>query len=698
MAHFADIQEGAHTSETPHRSVPLALWAGIIFLSAFLLFQVQPILAKIILPWFGGAAGVWITCLMFFQVTYLLGNLYAHWLVQRASPFVSRVHVALLAASLFLLPVIPKAFWKPVGSNDPAGWILGLLVATVGLPFFLLSATSPLLQTWYSRARQGAQPYRFYALSNAGSLLALLSYPIAIEPFISTRHQAVGWSAAYAVFVVLCALVAFRRATDMSPRLKSAEGPARPDWKLQLLWMALAADASAFLLAITSHISQNVAAVPLLWVLPLSLYLLSLVLCFEGRNWYRRFLFLRLLAVALGGMAYALSPDFANAGPMLLVPLFCASLFICCMVCHGELEKLKPPPEHLTRFYLMVALGGALGGIFVGVIAPHLFRGFYELPVAIAGCAILLPFVLQRDQSTSLYKAGLRPASLIAAGLIGLLVVSLFVVARRQAGHARVMVRNFYGGLRVTDFAGSEKEPARRELVNGTIVHGIEILAAGRHSQPTTYYGPESGAGLALLAARKRGSVRAGIIGLGAGTLASYGQKGDHYTFYEINPLVIQLAHTQFDFLRDSPASIGLLPGDARLSFEGQSPRGFDVLVVDAFSGDAIPVHLLTREAFELYFRHLSATGILAVHVSNKYLDLKPVVTAAAEALGKEAIVVTNGADPKNEIYVSTWMLLGNRPEELSPANFPVLTMVLEKKKKLRLWTDDYSNLLQILK
>jgi hypothetical protein len=697
MAEFTQAGTQQVTKGIAQRVIPLALWGSVIFLSAFLLFAVQPILAKAILPWFGGTAGVWTVSLMFFQITYLLGNLYAHWMEQGArSRWQPRVHTLLLGASLLLLPIVPRGFWKPVTGADPTWRILGLLTVTIGLPFLLLSATSPLLQTWYRRERGGAQPYRFYALSNAGSLLALLSYPVVIEPFLGTRHQAVGWSYAYGAFAVLCGVIALARPAGAVPAERVASAP-RPGWQVQLLWVFLAADASALLLAVTNYISQNVAAVPLLWIVPLSLYLLSLILCFEGERWYHRFLFLRLAAVALGGMAFAFSPEYANAGPMLQIPLFCAGLFVCCMACHGELAKLKPSPEHLTLFYLMVSLGGALGGIFVGVVAPHAFRGFYELPVAMAGCAILLWIVLHRDPSTVFYKARTSPPSLVFTGVVALFLVSLFVVSRGPSVHARLMARNFYGVLRVRDLPRTESEPTRRELLNGTIVHGVEILDPDRKDRPTTYYGPDSGAGRALLWARERGKVRAGFIGLGTGTLASYGQTGDRFTFYEINPLVIRVAIGQFDFLRDSPADVEIVPGDARLSLEREPPQDFNVLVVDAFSGDAIPVHLLTVEAIRLYFHHLAPDGVLAIHISNKFLNLRPVVEAAVDDLNAFSSVVVNGTERKNEIFTSTWVLVSKSGEVLSEGGFPASTMI-GKQTNLKPWTDDYSNLLRILK
>jgi spermidine synthase len=705
MADTALLSEREESSVRSQGARELALWGGTIFLSAFLLFQVQPVLAKIILPWFGGSAGVWTISLVFFQVSYLLGNLYAHWLIRHGSSlWTSRVHVALLAISLLLLPILPGPAWKPAGGSSPVLRIFGLLAVTIGLPFALLSATSPLLQAWYVQRRSGNRPYRFYALSNAGSLLGLLSYPVLVEPHSTTHHQALAWSYVYALFAAICAWIAVR---GRAPKPASQDPGKRssPDWKTLLLWAALAADASALLLAITTHISQDVAAVPLLWVVPLSLYLLSLILCFDGERWYRRFLFLRLLAVALAGMIYALSPEFANAGPWLQIPLFCIGLFVCCMVCHGELARLKPEPQQLTTFYLMIAAGGAMGGIFVGVIAPRIFHEFYELPLALAGCAILALVSATPVSSSRLTQRGRRALFFCCAAIVSLVLAFLpyfflprFAASEDQGGRT---VRNFYGRLRVENVAARADQPAYRDLINGTIVHGIEILERARRAEATTYYGAESGAATALDDAHEHGSIHACIIGLGAGTLATYGQSGDRFTFYEINPAVVQAASSQFDFLRDSRAQIEIVPGDARISLERQPVQNFDVLLVDAFSGDAIPVHLLTRESFELYFRHLKPEGLLAVHISNKFLDLEPVVEAAARELGVRTTTIVNDADPKNEVYTATWVLAYRQAAAPPGAGGAETTPRWSRSRSntaLRPWTDDYSSLLKVLR
>jgi hypothetical protein len=703
----------------------MRLYALAIFVSAFLLFQVQPVIARLILPWFGGSASVWITCLLFFQVVLLLGYSYGHWLIDYVRPtWQRRIHVALLAASILALPIIPRDAWKPAGGEDPTLRILGLLGATLGLPYLLLSSTSPILQAWYARSRR-AEPYRLFAFSNAGSMLGLLSYPVAVEPFVSVRRQAVGWSVAYVALVALLAFLPVSDPLAAGQGFDSGESIASPGeveaqsfpsgatgWRTQLLWMALAACASTLLLAITNHMIQNVAAVPLLWIVPLSLYLLSFILCFGSKRAYSRSVFLRLLAVALAGMACLLSPQFLNARLTLLIPAFSAGLFVCCMVCHGELARLKPHPSRLTSFYLMVSLGGALGGLFVGLVAPRLFPGTFELQVGLAMCAILTLVVLHRDPRSVFYRARWQPSWVLVVALVVALVANLSFGIHQEIAQARVMVRNFYGTLRVIDLTPPKivliqgaavrllpPEPGERKLMHGTIDHGLQFLGdLARRRQPTTYYGPSSGVGLALREAEERGPVRVGVIGLGPGTLATYGRPGDHYTFYEINPLVIQLAGTEFTFLRDCWAEISIVQGDARLAFERQAPQGFDVLVVDAFSGDAIPIHLLTREAFAVYFRHLKPDGVVAVNVSNRYVNLQPVVLRAAESLGKQAVVIVNPENEERAISSATWVLLSGRRTFFDADFIKQASAPPRQLAGLRVWTDDYSNLLRVIR
>ena len=694
-----------------------------IFASAFLLFQVEPIIAKMILPWFGGVAAVWAVCLVFFQTALLLGYWYAHVLTSRLSSRIQgSIHAAVLAASLLALRIVPRESWKPAGPEHPALRILLVLCATVGIPFFLLSTTSPLLQAWYAKTRAGTRPYRFYALSNAGSMLGLVTYPILVEPWISTSHQALAWSAAYVGVVLLCAAIALTwRGTDSTGAGGVRDEPASTAGSvaaatpvpagLRLLWLALAACSSALLLAVTNHITQNIASVPFLWILPLALYLLSFILCFDARGWYRRGLFLRLLGIAIGGMVYALAPSFAGLPWKVMLALFCAGFFVCCMFCHGELERLKPAPEHLTAFYLMIALGSAIGAAFVALLAPQIFSGYYELHVGLGLCAILVLVVHSRDPQSRFHARKWNAAWLVLAALVIAVIVSLTVTTREQGDGARLITRNFYGVLRVIDarepnvvFSGEhpqwDRDPRFRKLMNGTIDHGLQFLNPARDRDATTYYGPNSGIGVALRAAQQeRGALRVGAIGLGVGTVATYGRLGDSYTFYEINPLVVKLARHQFTFLRDSPAKIDIVLGDARLSLERQAPQNFDVLIVDAFSGDSIPVHLLTRQAFHLYFRHLRPDGVLAVHVSNQYLNLVPVVAAAAGDLGKEAVIVNHEVGVGAGIYPSTWILLGNPAGFLSRSEIEKAGEILPATATQRdLWTDDYSSLWRLLK
>ena len=702
------------------------LYALVIFLNAFLLFAVQPLIGKFILPWFGGVAAVWTVCLLFFQVALLLGYYYAHVLVRCFRPRLQgRIHAALLAASLLLLPILPRGVWKPAGGEDPALHILLLLSCTIGLPYLLLSSTSPLLQAWYVQARAGQAPYRLYALSNAGSLLALLSYPLLIEPRLSISHQGAGWSLAYAGAALLCGFIALSAHHSGDARARCADGAAAtdegrpasaldaaPDGRTRALWMALAGCGSLLLLSITAHVTENIAAVPLVWIIPLALYLLSFILCFEGRGWYRRALLLRLLGLELAGMAYALSPSIGPLPLTLHVGLYCSGLFIGCMFCHGELARLKPHPAHLTSFYLLIALGSAIGAVFVALVAPHVFSGYDELPIALGLCALLVPAVYWGDPA--FHPARKRPTArwFVLLALACALVASLALVSVGEAPYRRLRVRNFYGVLSVTDQLVSihpQVDPhstaaldnlRTRKLMNGAIDHGLQFLAPARRREPTAYYGPASGVGIVLCAANRAhpDPLRVGLVGLGAGTLAAYGRPGDRYTFYEINPLDVALARQEFTFLRDSPAAVDIVLGDARLSLERRPGQAFDVLAMDAFSSDSIPVHLLTLQAFELYFRQLQPGGVLAVHISNRYLDLQPVVQAAAARLNKEAWCVVSPPDHEKGIYRATWILLGSHAgfcgrEEIRQAGWP-----LAASSKQRSWTDDFSSLFPLLK
>jgi SAM-dependent methyltransferase len=681
----------------------MILYALTIVVSAFLLFQVQPVIAKIILPWFGGSAAVWTTCILFFQMVLLLGYLYAHAVIRYLKPRAQMMlHCALLVLSIAVLPVYPNASWKPAAGDDPTMRILGLLAATVGLPYFLLSTTGPLLQAWYARRFKGSIPYRLYALSNAGSMFALISYPFLFEPAFTTSQQAWGWSGGYCVFVVVCGLTAY--VSNRGPYAGAAmeqsamsETPApAPTAKLYVMWLLLPAVASVMLLAITNHLSQNVAAIPFLWVLPLSIYLLTFILCFEGDGWYRRNPYLQLLAVALGSMAYAVSVDMTSNVPIkVMIPLFAMGLFTCCMVCHGELARLKPDPKYLTHFFLMISAGGALGGLLVGLAAPHLFNALYEMPLSLVACAALVSYVLRQDDELKWVRRW--PGVVVTGALTLALTGYVGWQIKQMVSGSRVLVRNFYGGLRVRDNGDADSLEATRTLTHGTINHGEEYLNIARRDLPTTYYGPNTGIGVAIREKQKTGAIRIGVIGLGTGTTAAYGRLGDYIRYYEINPLVLELARKEFFYLKDCKAKLDVIMGDARLSLESEPPQNFDVLAVDAFSSDSIPVHLLTKEAMDLYFRHLRPDGILAVHISNRYLNLQPVLQGEVHATGKIARVVDTEDDDTQDVFGATWVLItapapGFTGEELSSS------APLDSKVILRLWTDGYSNLFKILK
>jgi hypothetical protein len=680
-------------------------YACTIFLSAFLLFAVQPMIGKIILPWFGGSAAVWSTCLLFFQATLLAGYLYAHWSTRWLKPKrQALLHIALLALSLALLPILPSPSWKPSHAGDPSLRILLLLTVTIGLPYILLSTTSPLLQAWYVAAKPGAIPYRLFALSNVGALLALLSYPVLVEPNLTAHGQAYGWSGIYVVFALACAGIAWSSLgasylPSATPAATPEHSEASPTWTMRVLWTSLSACASALLLAITNHLSQNVAPIPFLWVLPLGVYLLSFILCFEREKVYHRGVFLPLLVIALDGAAYAIYANEGNPSIAWTIPTFVAALFISCMVCNGELARLKPDPRHLTSFYLMIALGGALGGVFVAIVAPHLFHTYLELPLSMVASSALAAIVLWI--SPQKWKGRIPVAAVriaMFAFTVGL-AIHLGYEKHLSDQRFRRSVRNFYGVLRVRDIPENEETTAVRRLIHGTINHGEQLLDAKKRDEPTSYYGPYSGMGRAMGYLQKRGPVRVAVIGLGAGVTASFCRAGDIFRFYEINPLALSIASTWFTFLRDCKADHQVLLGDARLTLEAQSSQQFDLMAIDAFSSDAIPVHLLTREAFALYFRHLKPAGILAVHVSNRYLDLVPVVSRNARDFGKTPVDVSDQDEEEDYFSNSDWVLVSSDAAIFRDRAFKSSSVQpAEYRPNLRPWTDDYSNLFQILK
>ncbi len=671
--------------------LPASLAAITIFLGAFLLFLVEPLFAKLILPRFGGSAAVWATCLVFFQSALLLGYCYAHFLNQRMSAArQSFLHIGLLLSSLLFLPIAPR--WNTPPGNDPGWNILGLLTASIGLPFVLLSATGPLVQSWYARGRAAEQPYWLFALSNLASLLALLSFPFAVEPRATSRLQAQGWSGLFALFVVLCCACAWQTRNASAEKFASGNRTASETTKTTLgekaLWISLSACSSMLLLAITNHLLENVAPVPLLWVLPLSLYLLSFTLVFGPRIFYWRWLATRLLAVAIGSLGYAIYDPSFTESLQVSVPLFCAGLFLCCWFCHGELARRKPAAGNLTSFYLMIALGGALGAIFVGLVAPHIFTGIYEFPLALVLTAgVAAAAVWRQGRLTRLFW--------------GAVAIAMIVVLARNASLYRkntsLMVRNFYGTLRVKEYKDWLKQPYRT-LYHGTIEHGAQYYNEPMREDPTTYYARNSGVGMVLDRCCEDRPRRVGAIGLGTGTLAAYSEAGDTFRFYEINPLVPRIARTSFTYLADSEAKIEVVMGDARLSMQKESPQEYDVIVVDAFSGDAIPVHLLTREAFAVYLRHLKPDGSIAVHTSNTYLELAPVVQLLATDAGYSARWISNEDNRRKLVDASDWVVVSRNRHLLDDLDSSVFMEPIPVRAGMKIWTDERNNLFQIMR
>lgn len=672
-----------------------------IFLSAFLLFQIQPMIAKMILPWFGGSAAVWITCMVFFQVVLLGGYLYVHLIINRLSARMQVVvHGALIFISLFLLPVSPGLRWKPEGGEQPILQILCLLSCSVGLPYFLLSTTSPLVQVWYSASRKVVLPYRLFALSNVASLAGLLAYPFLIEPWISLRFQSISWSALYGTFAVLCFSLSIGNVKRTNEgkhgftvnHKTSGHTPPPPSLRKKALWLALSACASLLLLSVTNHLTQNIASIPFLWVLPLSLYLLTFVFCFDRSGWYQRKVYVWALYVFIGLMAYGLVYWSSGMSLKIVVPVYCTGLFLCCMFCHGELVARKPQAGHLTSFYLVLSLGGALGGVAVGLLAPNVFTGYFELPVGLLLCSILIFFLN--------YRKGWLVDVLSALLVIGVLIAGL-KCAYDYSAHSMLNTRNFYGTLRVKEYSKG-KDSEHRSLVHGAINHGIQFMKPDRRMKPLTYYSDTSGVGRAITAFQKIGTVKVGIIGLGAGSLAAYARDGDEFRFYEINPTVEVLARRYFYYLSEAKGNVSVVLGDGRLSLEREPNQHYDVLAVDAFSGDAIPAHLLTKQSFELYFKHLKPDGILAIHISNKHLNLGLVVEELCKAFGVSRVLIddekTDQEEDEGQVFGSDWALVAVNPRSLEFPEIKNAVKELPSRDNIRAWTDDYNNLFQILK
>ncbi len=874
-------------------------YALTIFVSAFLLFQVQPLIGRFILPWFGGGPSIWTSCMLFFQATLLGGYLYAHLLARLPLRSQAVTHLIVLAVSLLLLPIAPDESWKPLVDQSPLSRIMLLLVATVGGPYFVLASTGPLMQKWFSHTSPERSPYRLYALSNIGSLLALLSYPFAFEPWLTLHHQVVSWTSLYVVFACFAAWCALRLLQHPANPLTGSMSAAavdttasfpqtdRPSWTRVILWLSLSACGSAVLLATTNQLCIDVATVPFLWILPLSLYLVSFIICFDQPRWYDRRAFSLLLIACLPIATWALNTG-ANLDLVKQVVIFSTVMFACCMSCHGELVQSRPDPRYLTLFYLMISAGGVLGGAFVAILATNLFSGYWEYPISLVACCLctLAAMCHQRvwDSTPSLgfwtwlggmlammvavislvwiphhesfaatdevtlfggfafwillglvvvgikseatiplwiwfgcsvlpiawmvvwgrwhtpevmtillgfqLAASWLASALVALGIqwglrqlgdhsqrvsIRLLTFAYAIIAIALAYHRNVLTwtqcmmlaialvaglmaawlirrlrdgerpspatwawiplialvgifgydlwksteleseevvyrsRNFYGVLNVEYEPAWESDDdylmARYKLTHGQIQHGFQYDDEYWRTQPTTYYGQQSGVGVAIETARDRTlgvrPIRVGVVGLGTGTIATYGKANDDFQFYEINPAVRDLSGRFFTYLQDSAAHTTVKIGDARIvmdrELKNDQIQQFDVLAIDAFSSDAIPVHLLTAECGEVYRQHIARDGILAIHISNRFLELGPVVRGLAEHLGWQAVRIDNEDDDSIGVFSSTWVLLTPDIDvaselEASPDYDP-----WHPEESVLLWTDNYSGLWRIL-
>ncbi len=700
----------------------LAFLAASIFLSAFLLFQVQPLISRWILPWFGGSTAVWTTCMLFFQLVLFAGYAYAHLMVRWLNSQRQRlVHLALLATACAVLPIIPAESWKPHSSAQPGLTILALLGATVGLPYFVLSSTGPLLQSWFARSFPGRSPYWLYALSNVGSLLALLSYPIAVEPLLELRAQAWIWSGGFVLLALAIGVCAWKQAQaplletpDMGSDSDLAVAPASlwkpaPSLLVRSLWVCLPALASVMLLAATNHICQNVAVVPFLWVAPLSLYLVTFIVCFDNTHRYQR----GPVAVVTGVLAFcsagAYHIDFVYDLPLLPeLGLYLATMFGACLMCHGELVRLRPPSQHLTEFYLAMSAGGALGGVLVSFVAPCVFESFFEwnlslLATLAVSIGVLLHELGRRHGDGSSHSAGHQSHTAFRRAVLIVGCVGLYYAGSWQTSATDVLerIRNFYGVITVHEIDSEDPQLHRYTFRSGRVDHGQQFRAPEKREIPLTYYGRDSGVGRALVDAGRQGPVRVGIVGLGTGTLATFARPGDHYRFYEINPAAVAVAHKWFTYLDDCRGTVEVAEGDARLLIEREQDDRFDVLVLDAFSGDTVPVHLLTEEAFQIYERRIRDGGVIAVNVTNHFLRLAAEVERQADArgLGHTRLYLPETDEPGR--HRSDWVLMTNDRSFLNrfPSEIPPDVVSEEAHASATpLWTDRFSNLFGLLK
>ena len=710
-------------------------YALTIFLSAFLLFQVQPMIAKFILPWFGGTSSVWTTCMLFFQVALLLGYCYSHFVTRYLSHKKQwLLHAVLLLVALFFLPVQPNEVWKPSGTEDPTWRMLLLLTATIGFPFFLLSTTGPLIQAWQSKTHTDKSAYRLFAVSNFGSLLGLLGYPFLVEPYLRLGNQSLWWSIGFGIFACLCLCSGWqlfaKRETEPSTgaentpqsvsKTKVEIDRPEPGVRNCVVWTLLAFAASAMLLATTNQMCQEVASVPFLWVLPLALYLMTFIICFENQAWYRRWFFFPMMFISVF-VALGLLAEGTSMPLPLQVGGYSLVMFACCMTCHGELAQAKPAEKNLTLFYLMVSVGGALGGIFVVVIAPRIFNSYFEFHVSLVLCVGLSVLTLLMYQKSTpkggdKKRKGWPWNKIFAWALLPITVVVIGKMAnnaveeQNSLDESAVMyrTRNSYGTLYVKKYFNDFDEEYSRSLINGRIKHGAQSADPYLAVLPASYYATNSGIGSAFAHLRslpndENQGLRIGVVGLGTGTMAAWAEKGDSVKFYEINPAVEFVARKYFTYIKDSLAgeNIDVVIGDARIQMEKHfneiGSEKFDMLAIDAFSSDAIPMHLLTRECFKLYCDNLSDEGILAIHVSNRYLDLGTIVYNLANELGHSPYLFSNDEDDETDTDAASWVLVTRNSDLIQMIEDENYYVRWESPMPETVWTDDFGSLTEVM-
>ena len=727
----AELTEETQTPPAPARTdgsrwLVLTVGTATIFAAAFLLFSLQPLVGKIVLPRFGGSAAVWSVCLVFFQTALLAGYALAYGVAKLRPKQQIAVYALLWLAAALLASVPVGDVWRLTWFDNPAGELLLKLMRFVALPCILVGSVSILVQVW-ARLSGVKDPYAFYAVSNIGSLGALLAYPTLIEPNLSVPVSAAAWTWGFRIVALLIAALSLavwmaRPAQEGEHEAVDSDSP-RPRWWMALAWMFLSAVGSGYLVSFTSRITQDIAPIPMLWIIPLSLYLITFIVCFGGM--YRRewVLPLALIAFALNTfitlhygwsdlgferkmLGYSVSMSGVNIG----LTLGSASFFLLVMLLHGELYALRPAARFLSRYYLFISAGGAIGGAFVSLAAPFLFKVQFEYPLLLT-LALAVLFTVTMVHGTRL----LQNFWLNLVATIGIIATGLgFTFGKMAAPQAFVgngieiaFYRNTYGPMRV------ETSANRKSFLHGTTTHGTQLTDGNAALRPISYYSDQSAVGVVykfLTEDEKRNPLRIGAIGLGVGTLAAYARSapyadaapGDRAViFYELDPEVAQIARKHFTYLTQAAPNVPAIHfGDARTTLEQQPPQEFDMLVVDAFTGDGIPIHLLTREALELYLRHIKPEGVILFHISNRYLRLEAVLGNAAHALGLEALTVDHNAE-SDDIDSSTYIVVSRRKLPLMTQNWEdggkttIGTTI--RDSSLRLWTDDYSNLFSVV-